>query len=916
MTHITPFLRYLAIPSGYGPTEGLRWSKNGEAIEMGDGRTFIMTAILPPFLEGFASQRPLTHIVYILDFLHLLGYRDDPWYGISSRLSQTIQEAFRTAGKPLRNAGTFFGAVCQNVSPASLPGNNDLELAKWLSSTSLPGIHGWENPEQPPYDAATFRPIIVEKLKELSEREIRHWFRFGRAPLAREGQQLAEEIVHSKPPADRGTLEDVMRDRPRLAGALPFVSTMVSAISFPPRRRTPAALPLGGYADVTNRGDPERLLLSQFALDGDEFVRRFAEKELLFFRREEPHQRVREQLVLLVDQGVRTWGVVRLALSAAVLAFRKIAKQRKLAFFIRFGSVTERIDPSEVPMADLAEHLEASDLTANPSSLLDAEVSEECDEESDIVLLTHPLSLVDERVRTSAASIPERQRLFALTVNEDGSGEFSRLRGGEATAVCRYRVDFRSTEMPPVRLPAVGSQWTGDVEPVPFPFPVGPFQNIVALGFDADSRYLLAATRHGYLHLWNLESGKLETLPRAVQQQIVLTVVDGIMGLNGGFVVGGRIENNLVAAHYDIRQRRLRLHRLGPAERGATRWYALPEQNAVAVRRMPLCRGLDLDSGAQYAEPERVPETSPRAHHAYLMALQCEIPPPQIPVYPVEGPAPQDPSTVCLFPDHETGELFLRGGNHPEKWLKPIANGKLRFKSAMISQALCCGGTLAIRSRPEGEKPIWHLLDNDDAANVREIAGGPDHDSISTLSPDGRLFAHLRKAGEIAVHRFPEGDPKALVTSPGKLHTNIVVQLGRTAMTIALGRKRHLLSWKEGPLQHSYEHTDKKYPLLSGTGPHQVGARHPFTEYDPNRFATMASNVLDVFIDLAGQVIVFDPMRDRLVCIFKIRRRSLAAWLPDGTWYGPSDMIGGPADADALQRLGAALRQASLPMEA
>ena len=48
----------------------------------------------------------------------------------------------------------------------------------------------------------------------------------------------------------------------------------------------------------------------QFALEPMEFLRRLAEHEMLYFRREEPHERVSEDLVVLLDQGVRTWGPV------------------------------------------------------------------------------------------------------------------------------------------------------------------------------------------------------------------------------------------------------------------------------------------------------------------------------------------------------------------------------------------------------------------------------------------------------------------------------------------------------------------------------------------------------------------------------------------------------------------------------
>src|SRR5262249_14909615 len=151
------------------------------------------------------------------------------------------------------------------------------------------------------------------------------------------------------PPGQPRTLRRILAhlvQQRRLAGAVPFVAQMVSALALPPRRLADRELPMGGYADVATRGHPEQLLPSQFAVDDLEFVRRFAEKELLYCRREEPHTRVDEELVLLLDQGVRTWGEVRLVLGAAVVALGKRAERRGLPLFLAATSNQGRLlDP-------------------------------------------------------------------------------------------------------------------------------------------------------------------------------------------------------------------------------------------------------------------------------------------------------------------------------------------------------------------------------------------------------------------------------------------------------------------------------------------------------------------------------------------------------------------------------------------
>src|SRR5204862_51908 len=83
----------------------------------------------------------------------------------------------------------------------------------------------------------------------------------------------AEALEIDRPRSLQGMLAELAQQK-RLSGAIPFVAQLVSALSLPPRRLTVPELPLGGYSDVSTRGQPEHLLPSQFALDDLEFVRR------------------------------------------------------------------------------------------------------------------------------------------------------------------------------------------------------------------------------------------------------------------------------------------------------------------------------------------------------------------------------------------------------------------------------------------------------------------------------------------------------------------------------------------------------------------------------------------------------------------------------------------------------------------
>ena len=275
------------------------------------------------FLDGFASVRPVPHFAHVLECLRLLDLYPPESCPDRERF-KLLASTFRRLNNPARNAGALFAHLCAAVPPAAhVPPGGGTSLAHWLThSPSLGFLYptGPGNPEVPGLAAHAFHDRVAARLRAMTDFEVRHWLRHGTGPHDLPAEQIAAELDR-KPPGMAEFLDAAVKDRSRLGGAVPLVRHFVSALALPPRKRTPPKLPVGGYADVTNRGDPGRLLPSQLALDPDDFVRRFAENELLFFRREDPHERRQEHLALVVDQGVLTWGPVRLALGAAVLAF-------------------------------------------------------------------------------------------------------------------------------------------------------------------------------------------------------------------------------------------------------------------------------------------------------------------------------------------------------------------------------------------------------------------------------------------------------------------------------------------------------------------------------------------------------------------------------------------------------------------
>jgi hypothetical protein len=330
--------------------------------------------------------------------------------------------------------------LTRDVPPAAFAPDFALLKQELTRPNSLFGLLVVFQHEQPALGPGEFESRVSAALRRFTPEELRHWLKHGCPPATDAAQRVVDEI-DQRPPNLLDALGAAAHDRERLVGALSLVPALTGALSLPARRLDASQLPLGGYADVTTRGEPERLLPSQFALDGLEFVRRFAEKELLYFRREEPHRPTREELVVLLDQGVRTWGGVRLALAGAVFALARLAERRGLAFRFAVSSDGKPLDPRLMPANELGRLLEASDLTAQPAAALGRLLDEPGELPRDVVLLTHPRSL--EQDDTEAAARRARRRTGAVPVlvrpDRQAAAHCTRRRSGPPAGGLRRR---------------------------------------------------------------------------------------------------------------------------------------------------------------------------------------------------------------------------------------------------------------------------------------------------------------------------------------------------------------------------------------------------------------------------------------------------------------------------------------------
>lgn len=890
-------LDYLLIPRRYlADIGGLQWSPSCDAVTDEQGAALVLGAPLAQFIEG-AGQGRLVHFGFVLHFLQRL-LREAPAF-------EGLQQAWREGGGSMRNAGALFSELTHalprvpgRVEPRGISGllrrPDRLVELHWITRSAT----------SPPLAARAFDDHLQRLLGGLDRSDLRHWLRHGRGPRVDDAAPALELPAPAR--SLSGELEQALK-RQRLAGVAPFIDQMVSALTLPPRRVQFTELPVGGYSSVTNRGHPDQILPSEFAIDELEFLRRYAENELLYYQREEPQSQVREDLVVLLDQGVRTWGDARLALSAAAIALGKRAERRGMP--VKYAATSNDGQPTDEDVADL---LEASDLSPNPGLALERVLEEPALENRDVVLLTHPRNLQEEDVRVATRRAPQHVRLFALSIDEVGVAELLELRRGESVSLRRFLLARPRAERQPQVEAEPDAPWQGETESVPLPFRVGLIGSMRHMAMDTGGRHLFTTSNNGYLHAWPLDGSSQEMLPRPLLDNETVSEVRDIVGVQGGMVVIHERGGDLLAFHYDMITRRVRrLPVPVPIGQDAIQFDYLPALHSLLVRApapsIVSLDGRDVSSVRNVWSKAVPPKLDLVTQPATPMQQAADT-----------GRGLSGQHSVLIHNAREGKLAVLCGPDIWRSW-QPRSDGGLLLKEASVIEAAQAGGTLIMRVARGGQEhvlvfhgPEWRFLGEfNTKAGLKGLA----------VSADGREIAfHSKPAGAVCFHVGDTLERTANVKE-GSHHNNLHVDVGDAWFACYGGKFSHLVRWDRERLEIAFlqgkrdihEFIRRKRdaaaldPRMTTLRPGRAGP----CRYDMARFQRYGYSPRGLLFvsDNLGQIVVFNK-QEALVAMFFVFRGTVAAWLPNGTRYGPASLTGGPTSQDALGKIGQALKTA------
>jgi hypothetical protein len=504
-----------------------RWEEHGDVIAWADGTTIAFRAELAVVLSRLRSQTlpPLGAIVLLLAACRdswsdtpnklgiLSGLLDPSAANFPATLLMRVGAGLDRIGAlspELRNssarkaelAAMVFETEGSETSPAIYErlleslgaGLDELHCAPWTkldAETRLRRELGWLDRGLARVDRQTL------------EARLRTGFESDVVPASVELPTAA---------GSARSLIDELKDDPELGGTTRLARMLLGVVQLPTPVSQPQELPVGGISDIGNRGTLDRLLISELALDSLTLAARLANNEALYLRRETPPRRPSRRRLVLIDAGLRMWGVPRVFAAAVGLALAATADARLAVDVYRTDdrdAQGRKIVPVDLSRkAGLVDLLAALDHRAHPGAAL-AGFRQQVDAAQgahDVVLITSQDVLADPafQLALAEAGFPE---LHLATVERDGRLQLhlKTLRGRKLLREAQLNLDevLRPGSKP--ALPLLDTSRSGSAAAI---FRVSPFPLLLSSNVDATRSWhvadfgALTYTRDGRLLHW------------------------------------------------------------------------------------------------------------------------------------------------------------------------------------------------------------------------------------------------------------------------------------------------------------------------------------------------------------------------------------------------------------------------------
>ncbi len=340
------------------------WSDGGDVATWSNGSTAAFASQLALVLERLTMSLqglpPLTSLLLVLDAAASSATTD---YSatVTARLKKVAEHAEQTS-----LGGIVAMLESLQTLPAELRSGVDAQVAlvEYLlvdcpsslyeaSDVSVESVLQWLQlaPDDRPEQTELTFVDETTYLKARNRRTFAALFFMATRPidgqaiesLRRTGLETLPEPAELETPTTEctGDLLQELREDSQFGNLAHAALAVAATVSLPRRPEDHDVLPAGGVSDISNRGTPEQLLLSELAQEPMAMLARIATGQALYLRRESPPAPRPHSQPVLLEAGIRTWGKRRLQLATLALGV-SAAVQRREDVAVRVVTVAGR----------------------------------------------------------------------------------------------------------------------------------------------------------------------------------------------------------------------------------------------------------------------------------------------------------------------------------------------------------------------------------------------------------------------------------------------------------------------------------------------------------------------------------------------------------------------------------------------
>jgi hypothetical protein len=323
------------------------WADEGEVIEWQDGATLCYRSSLTETLEELKDHLPPLGALLLLM---------NAGKGNGTRVNHILNIVFQKVNLDTQDKNTWVHGALQLLQIlGSLPdrtwlGNKKIHLLQTLCASVAPSVTSeaagniLDNFKSGRLDINILEPVPLSKF--IVEVDLQYLATIYKAIGSREElllklQTSVSELPKPLPvlipePPQVDLLSELASD-PATAGFTRLTRQMIAALHIPMHVNGSSDQLFGGVSDISNRGNFDRLLLSELAHDELSLMVRLANNEALYLRREQLPTDYQPERFLLVDTSIRMWGTPRLLAMAAALACSLQNKKGELPAYALTG---------------------------------------------------------------------------------------------------------------------------------------------------------------------------------------------------------------------------------------------------------------------------------------------------------------------------------------------------------------------------------------------------------------------------------------------------------------------------------------------------------------------------------------------------------------------------------------------------